>query len=323
MSSALVHTARTASWLRLWKAVAAISLLLSGGALAQTANGGGAKVQAAYADWRRLSQAEVNCVDQSLRHQKTSLWALIQRGVDPANVAVARLRAACRAQASAPNVLVTAQNGSRAQATAVESALDRAIADKVAADKAASDKAAADKAAADKAAADKAAAEKAAAKAVVDKAAADRAAAAKVAAVEKVAAEQVAMDAAKAEAERAKAEANKADAVKAQAEAERPSPEADKGAADAAWTTAASEARWSFFYGLISSPICFGLGGLVFLLVQRRRSGAAAPATASAPDRAGRDTQKEFDRLVSAVLAEAKRREAKDPKPRIDESVLH
>ena len=313
MPSALAHRTRTASWLRLGQTVAAVSLLLSGGALAQTANGGGvqsAKVQAAYADWRRLSQTEVNCVDQSLRGQRTSLWSLIQRGIDPSDATVARLRAGCRAQARAPNSSVTAQSGSQAQAAAVESALDKAVADKAAADSAAADKAAADRAAADRAAADKAAA----AKAVAAKASADKAAA------EKAAAEQAAIDSAKAETERAKAEE-----IKAQADAERPRSEADKTAADAVVANAAAEARMSFFYGLICSPICFGLGGLVFLLVRRRRS-RAAPAKASAPDRASRDTQSEFDRLVTAVLAEVKRREAKQPErerePRIDEAVL-
>src|SRR5947207_14688740 len=88
MSSVLAHRTRTSSWLRLGQTVAAISLLFSGAALAQTANLGGvqsAKVQAAYADWRRLSQTEVNCVDQSLRGQRTSLWSLIQRGIDPSD----------------------------------------------------------------------------------------------------------------------------------------------------------------------------------------------------------------------------------------------
>ena len=68
MSSALAHSTRTGSWWRLGQTTAAISLLFGGAALAQTANGGGvqsAKVQAAYADWRRLSQTEVNCIDQS------------------------------------------------------------------------------------------------------------------------------------------------------------------------------------------------------------------------------------------------------------------
>ena len=338
MLSAPAHRTPTASWSRLWPTVAAISLLSSGGALAQTANGGGAqnaKVQAAYADWRKLSQSEVNCVDQSLRGQRTSLWSLIQRGIDPTDAAVARLRAGCRAQANAPNTSVLAQSGPQAQAAAVESALDRAVAEKATADRAVADKAAADKAAADKATADKAAADKAAA----DKAAADKAAAAKVAtdksaaaktaadkaAAEKAAAEQAAIDLAKAETGRAKAEA-----IKAQSIADQPRPEADKTAADVTWAAAAAEARTSFVYGLISSPICLGLGGMVFLWVARRRRMTGTPSEALAPGRAGGGNHNEFDRLVTAVLAELRRREAKKSEPRvpereqrIDEPVLH
>ena len=326
MPSALAHRTRTGSWLRLLQIAATISLLFSGSAWAQTANGGGvqsAKVQAAHADWRRLSQTEVNCVDQSLRSQRTSLWSLIQRGVDPSDPTVAKLRTACRAQARAPNTSVAAHSGSQAQAAAVESALDSAVAGKAAADKAAADKAAADKAAADKAAADKAAVAKAAAdKAAADKSAADKAAADQAAA-DKVAAEQAAVDLAKAETDRAKA-----DAIKAQAVAEPPRPEAEKTSADPVVAHAAADARMSFIYGLISTPICFGLGGLVFLWVARRRHRAVAPSDASAPERASRRTQREFDRLVTAVLAEVKRREAKQFEAnaaergrRIDESV--
>jgi hypothetical protein len=303
--------------------VATISLLFSGSAWAQTANGSGtqsAKVQAAYAEWRRLSQTEVNCVDQSLRSQRTSLWSLIQRGVDPSDATVTRLRATCRTQDRAPNTSAVAQSGSQAQAAAVENALGKAVADKAATDKAAADKAAADKAAADKAAVAKAAADKAASdEAVAAKIAADKAAA------EKAAAEQAAIDLAIAETERAKAEA-----IKAQADAERPGPEAEKTSTDAVLSYTAAEARMSFIYGLVSSPVCFGLGGLVFLWVHRRRSRADAPADASAPDHASAAGQREFDRLVTAVLVEAKRREVKQPEPVaserdqwIDESVLH
>src|SRR3954462_15566277 len=134
----------TGSWARLWQAVAVISLLLGGGALAQTGNGGvqNAKVQAAYADWRKLSQTEVNCVDQSLRGQRSSLWALIQRGIDPSDAAIAKVRAACRAQVRAPNSSMMAQSGSQALAAANESVAEKAV-DKAAADKAATEKAAA------------------------------------------------------------------------------------------------------------------------------------------------------------------------------------
>jgi flagellar biosynthesis GTPase FlhF len=315
----------------LLQTVATISLLFSGAAWAQTANGGGvqsAKVQAAYADWRRLSQTEVNCVDQSLRGQRTNLWSLIQRGIDPSDPTVAKLRAACRAQANAPNTSMAAQRGSQAQAAVVESALNRVVTDKAAADKAAADKAMAEKAAAEKAAAEKAAAEKAAAeKAAAEKAAAEKAAAEKAAAdqaaadeaaakaasakaVEKAAAMQAAIDLAKAETERAKAET-----IEAEADAERPRPEAEMTSADAGLAYTAAEARMSFIYGLVSSPICFALGGLVFLWTRRRRSRAGALTDALAPDRASAASQREFDRLVTAVLAEAKRREAKRPEP--------
>jgi hypothetical protein len=316
MPSALAHRTRTGSWPRLLQTVATISLLFSGAAWAQTANGGGvqsAKTQAAYADWRRLSQTEVNCVDQSLRGQRTNLWSLIQRGIDPSDPTVAKLRAACRAQANAPNASMAAQRGSQAQAAVVESALNRVVTDKAAADKAAADKAMAEKAAAEKAAAEKAAAEKAAAeKAVADQAAADEAAAKAAAAkaVEKAAAMQAAIDLAKAETERAKAET-----IEAEADAERPRPEAEMTSADAGLAYTAAEARMSFIYGLVSSPICFALGGLVFLWTRRRRSRAGTLTDALAPDRASAASQREFDRLVTAVLAEAKRREAKRPEP--------
>jgi uncharacterized protein (TIGR03382 family) len=86
----------------------------------------------------------------------------------------------------------------------------------------------------------------------------------------------------------------------------------------------------SFIYGLISSPICFGLGGAVFLWVQRRRRVNGFPPEALVPDHASGGSQREFDHLVTGVLAELKRREAKKSEPsesgrdlRIDESVLH
>ena len=181
---------------RLWQAAAAASLIFCGSASAQTANDARAlqnpRIQSAYAEWRRLSQNEVDCVDRSLREQRSSLWLVIQRGVGPSDAAGAKLRAACRGQARAPNPSRVTEGGPQALA-AVESRTDeaaaKAAADKIAADKAAAEKAKADKAAADKAAADKAAAEKAAG----DKAATERAAVAKTAA-DKAAAERAAND---------------------------------------------------------------------------------------------------------------------------------
>jgi hypothetical protein len=327
----------------LWKAVAALSLLSSSCALAQTASD--AKVQAAHSEWRRLSQTEVNCVDQSLRAQRSNLWSLIQRGIDPSDSTVARLRAACRGQAKAPDQSVAAARGSQALAAAVESVTDKAAADKAAADKAAADKAAADKAAAVKAAADKAAADKAAAdkaaagklaadriaadRAVADKAAADKAAASKAAA-DKAAADKAAADKAATDLARADAERAKADAIKAQADAERLRKEADATTADAALAYSAAELRTSFIYGLVSGPTLFVLGGVVFLLMHRKKTVTSAPAESEASHNASNETQSEFDRLVTAVLAEQKRRDRKPAEPiasereqRIDEVPLH
>ncbi len=81
----------------------AITVLSAGGAWAQTAGGSTSspKVQAAYADWRKLSQREINCVDQSLRAQRSSVWSLIQRGINPSDGTVAAARASCRSQTQA------------------------------------------------------------------------------------------------------------------------------------------------------------------------------------------------------------------------------
>lgn len=207
--------------------VAAISLLMVGGAGAQTAGDtrSTAKVQAANAEWRRLSQTEINCVDRTLQARRSGVWALIQRGVGPSNSTVGALRAACRANAGSPQaptqpralqaaaapkpaaaaltVLAASpkQDGATGQAEATK--VTPAVTDKVtfktmsetaAAERAAVDKSAPDKAAAEKAAADKAAAEKVAAdKAATDKAAAEKAAADKAVA-DKVAAEKAAAD---------------------------------------------------------------------------------------------------------------------------------
>jgi hypothetical protein len=263
------------SWSRLSLSVAAISLLLCSAALAQTASGGAqnSKTQAAYADWRRLSQTEVNCVDQSLKGQRTTLWALIQRGVHPSDSAVARLRAGCRAQAKAPaREAVTTQAVPQAATpsetqtratTTVESIPPRPAVDKAAAEQTLADRAAAlaqaveERTAASRAEAEKAATEKAAA----DRAAADRAAAIKAAA-DKVAADKAAIELAKADAERTKVAAS---------QAEHPRQASEQTVSDATLAYVAAESRMSFFYGLISSPICFGLGGAVFFLVHRRR----------------------------------------------------
>ena len=350
MSSALAPMARSGPqrWSRLWKAAAAASLLSCGSASAQTANDArvpqNPRIQSAYAEWRKLSQHEVDCVDQTLRARRSSLWLVIQQGVSPSNATVATIRAACRAQARAPNPSRVAQSGSHALASSVESrtedAADKAAADKAAADKAAADKAAADKAAADKAAAEKAAAEKAAAekaaaekaaagKAAADKAAADKAAAGKAAAGKAVA-ETVAAGKATKVSAKAGADPASVDPIKAKADAAYAPQEAATATAEAARASAAAEPGMSFVYGLISGPLIFSFGGVVFLLLSRKRTVAVAPPQAVAPDNTGRADRSDFDRLVTAVLTEQQRRDSKQHPPaapereqRIDEAALH
>jgi hypothetical protein len=293
---------------RLCKAVAAISLLFCSGAMAQTAPD--AKVQAANSAWRKLSQNEVNCVDQSLRTQRTNLWTMIQRGVDPSDSAVARLRAACRTQAKAPE---HAPAASQALAAAPDAAA------KAAAEKAAAEKLVADKAAVEKAVADKVAAEKAAA----EKAAAEKAAAQKVAA-EKAAADKAAIELAKADAERAKAAS-----AKEQARPESAPREIASTTAASAAVYSAAELRMNFVYGLATGPALLGVGGVAFLFVRRKRSAPRMRSAIASSDPANTGNQNEFDRLVTAVVAEQRRRE-RNPEPatsarepRVDESVLH
>src|SRR5258708_2294830 len=94
------------SWLRLLPAALAIGMIATGNAGAQPArdgrNSGGAqsgKVNEAHAEWRRLTQTEVNCVDQALRARNSNLWSMIQRGVGPSDPAATGVRAGCRPQA--------------------------------------------------------------------------------------------------------------------------------------------------------------------------------------------------------------------------------
>jgi hypothetical protein len=94
------------------RVVAAISLLIGGSALAQTANDphrrvDGARVQAADAEWRRLPQSEIYCVDHALHAKRSSVWLAIQQGINPSDASVAAVRAACRTQRQAPKQAAT------------------------------------------------------------------------------------------------------------------------------------------------------------------------------------------------------------------------
>lgn len=274
----------------LCQAAVAVCLLFGGSASAQTANDPRAlqnpRIRSAYSEWRRLSQKEVDCVDQSLRTRRSSLWLVIQRGINPSDAAMAAVRAACRAQARSPAPPPrVVHGGSQALAAVAETRTEQA-ADRTAEEKAAQ-RAAADKAAADKAAAERAAAEKTAAdKTAADKAAADKAAADKAAAIKSAADTrgQVAADEAVAQSAKADAERANVDAIKTYAQAERPQQETARPIANAALAYASAEARISFVYGLVSGPIVFCLGGVVFLLLNRKRRGAVSARETAAFD---------------------------------------
>jgi hypothetical protein len=236
----LVAPSHLVRWSQLPRMVAAISLLMVGGAWAQSASDfhPGVKVKAANAEWRKLSQNEINCVDRSLRARRSGVWFLIQRGIEPSDPAVAAVRAACHSQAGLPQPATpsrTSQAVAPKPATAALTALAAApkrddaagqaeatkaapaLGDKVtfkamgetaAAEKTTVDKTAVsttspdktDKAAADKLAAEDAAAQKAATdQAAADKAAEDKAAEKAMAAAEKASAGQAATEPAPAE----------------------------------------------------------------------------------------------------------------------------
>ncbi len=273
-------------------------------------------------EWRKLSQKEVDCVDQALRTRRSSLWLTIQRGVNPSDAAVAAIRTECRAQARSAGQPAPAPAATQALASvdaeasrraadrlAAEKAAEKALADKVAAEIAATKKAAADRIAAEKIAAQKAAEDKAEADRVAaENAAVVRAAADKDemdrAAARKTTAEKAVMDPAKHDADR-----TNADTTKAMTDAERVPPDATRITAEAALAYAAAESRMSFVYGLISGPIVFSFGGAMFLLLRRKRTVDVARPQAAAFGDDRRDDQGDLHRMVAAVLAEQARRD--------------
>ena len=86
-------------WSRALQASLAILTISTGSASAQT----GRNVQEAHAQWRRLTQAEVNCVDRALRARNSNLWSLIQQGVGPSDRTAADLRVSCRVKTATNN----------------------------------------------------------------------------------------------------------------------------------------------------------------------------------------------------------------------------
>lgn len=341
--------------LRAWSVAAAACLIGCGSAAAQSV--GDARIRAAYTDWRRLSQTEVDCAQQALRAQRSNLRDVIQRGIGPNDAAMASIRAACRTQArtggpptpalSATQALASVDTEATRRAAerlAAERAAEKALADKIAAERAAAAKAAEDRAAADKIAAEKAAAQKAAQdKAAADRAAAEKAAAAKAAA-DKEAADRAARDEAAARTARAEtssATATKADAERSAAAAvqppsedERPAQDAAQPPAEPAYAQSAWESRISFVYGLMIGPVIFCFGGVVFLMVGQRGSMAATKFSAAeqpeptASSDATRTDRAAFERLVASVLVELNRRNGRPAEPaardpRTEEAALH
>lgn len=95
-----------------------IVAISAGTASAQT----GRNAQEADDQWRRLTQAEINCVDQALRARNSSLWSLIRRGVGPSDPSAAELRADCRAGTSrSPTITTSSQQASPTHAAKPES----------------------------------------------------------------------------------------------------------------------------------------------------------------------------------------------------------
>lgn len=98
---------RRTSWLPAYSSL--FLLLVIESAQAQTAQdvfnifGGlvkSAMQQAVQAEWKKLPLDEVNCVDQQLQRQQSSIRALIDAGVYPSDTRIASARAACRSTAA-------------------------------------------------------------------------------------------------------------------------------------------------------------------------------------------------------------------------------
>ena len=63
----------------------------------------GAITQTAQAEWKKLPQSELSCIDRSLRNSGTSLSIAMQRGIGPADARLFNIRAECREAATPPS----------------------------------------------------------------------------------------------------------------------------------------------------------------------------------------------------------------------------
>jgi hypothetical protein len=61
-------------------------------------------VQTTLAEWRKLPQNELACVDQTLRQRGSDLRTLIQQGITPSDPRIAAMRSVCN-QSTAQNNL--------------------------------------------------------------------------------------------------------------------------------------------------------------------------------------------------------------------------
>lgn len=117
MGSVVIPTA-----LQPWRGVLAASLMiiaiLAGSAAAQTSR----NAEAAHAQWRRLTQSEVNCVDQALRARNSNLWSLIQRGVGPSDPQAVALRAICRGKPGTSHTVTITTTTTSTQTSPVQPA---------------------------------------------------------------------------------------------------------------------------------------------------------------------------------------------------------
>src|SRR5262249_18429391 len=75
----------------------------------------------------------------------------------------------------------------------------------------------------------------------------------------------------------------------------------------------ASESRISFLYGLVLGMVFASLAAAVFLLMQRKKMAVAAQVMADEAMLASRQRQSEFDRMVTAMVAEQEQRFSKKP----------
>jgi peptidoglycan hydrolase-like protein with peptidoglycan-binding domain len=77
----------------------------------------GAIVQSAGAEWRKIPQPELACIEQQLRQQGQSTLAFIEQGIAPGDARLAGIRAGCAVSAAPPRTSVAIANPQPLSAT--------------------------------------------------------------------------------------------------------------------------------------------------------------------------------------------------------------